>query len=248
MNNIVSAEEGNRFQLLEEALQQKRHRIQHSILQWVSGSQPRYQWRKPGETPYQVFVGEFLLTHTSPKTAITIYDDFLKKFPTLHVLQQSGEKTISAFLKELGVKIHSGCLMSAGSYLFSDTCLDLPHDSETLCKLPELTVANSQAIFCFGYNLPLVVLDENSSRLLRRVFQNTLPDKPKHSLLQSIGEALLPYYNSQEFNRGLLELAEIICTESNPDCEKCPVADVCDWAGGPSSINDNEIELSGLFD
>jgi A/G-specific adenine glycosylase len=229
MNNIVSTDEGNRFQLLENALEQKRHRIQHGILQWIAGSQPRYQWRQPGETPYQVFIGEFLLTHTSPQTAVAVYDDFLRKFPSLHILQQSGEKAVSAFLKNFGVKIHTGCLMSAGSYLFSDNCLDLPHDSESLCKLPELTVANSQAVFCFGYNLPLVVLDNNSSRLLVRVFHNTLPSVPKHSLLQSVGEALLPYYNPQEFNRGMLELAEMVCIDENPECVSCPLAEVCDW-------------------
>ncbi|HXX59508.1 MAG TPA: hypothetical protein VEI27_02385 [Dehalococcoidales bacterium] len=239
MDNKVSAREGNQFLLLEDALEQKRLRIQHGILQWVAGSQPRLQWRQPGRTPYQVFIGEFLLSHTSPEIAASIYSEFLRKFPSLHELRKAGEKSVAAVLKHLGVHVHAGCLMAAGSDLFTDKCQELPADSESMCRLTELTAAGIQAIFCFGYNLPLSVVDENAARMLTRLFQKALPSVAKHGLLQSVAEALLPYYNPQEFNRGFLELAETVCTREAPHCLECPLVEICDFAGGTDSPNED---------
>jgi len=107
---------------------------------------------------------------------------------------------------------------------------DLTRDSESFSRASGLEHHRIRAILCFGYGLPIAIIDANVSRMLSRLFSNTLPSRPAQGLLQAIGENLLPYGNFQCYNSGLLELAEVVCQDEVPQCPRCPVGDVCDYA------------------
>ena len=70
---------GEPFNALCEALEEKRLQLQEGVLSW--SNVPRYPWRKPGKTPYEVLIGEFWLGQTSSVAEAThIYHSFIQHF------------------------------------------------------------------------------------------------------------------------------------------------------------------------
>ncbi len=82
---------------------------------------------------------------------------------------------------------------------------------------------------CFGYGLPVAVVDSNAARMLSRLFGDSLPSQPSQGLLRAIAEVLAPGIEIETYNRGFLDLSESICTDKEPLCERCPVSQVCDY-------------------
>jgi len=233
------------LQSLEGSLEHKILPLQQGVLRWGLKRGARYEWRQTGKTPYEVFVGEFWLTHAPPAIITEIVTSFLQAFPSLQSLCAAKEEEITQFLDHFATQFDAQNIKITAKSLFRIGQGEFPRDSDSL-HMCGLGLCGTEAVFCFGYGLPLAVLDENVSRMLHRVFYRILPLSPNRGLMHAIASAVLSNDNPQEFNRRILELAETVCTAEKPDCADCPIQSVCDWAnaiydGVPDDCTQGEV-------
>ena len=213
---------------LMEALEAKRRPIQEGVLLWVTNNPPRYPWRQSGKTPYEVLLGELCLKETSSDIAVPAYQQFVKRFVSIISVAEASEDDLTDILSRFGNGRYSQRIKMMVKSLLKQGKGDLPRDSESLARASGLEHYSIRAILCFSHGLPIAIIDENVRRMLSRIFSHTLPSQPAQGLLQAIGENLLPYGTFQSYNSGLLELAEVICQNKVPQCNICPLRDVCD--------------------
>jgi A/G-specific adenine glycosylase len=64
---------------------------------------------------------------------------------------------------------------------------------------------------------------------LARLFEIDQPvnQSSAKSAYQAVAQALLPMEKPDIFNQAMMELGALICTPKNPDCPKCPTAELC---------------------
>ncbi len=221
---------GELLQALKLALERKRHPVQEGVLLWASSNSPRYPWRQPGKTPYEVFLGEFWLKETTPAAAISVYEPFLKRFPSVRALAEVSTEDVKNILASLNLKEHAYRIKQVVDALLREGRGGLPRDSESFLKASGFEPHIIRIIMCFGYNLPVAVIDANVARMLFRLFEESLPTRPPLGLLGAIAESLLPGRNPQRYNSGLLDIAELICRDEDKLCGQCSVIEACDCA------------------
>jgi len=218
------------FHALREALEGRRRQIQEGILSWATNNLPRYPWRQSGRTPYEVLMGEVWLKQTSSVVAVRVYQRFVQQFLSVKALAEAEEDNVTDICHSFGLGRSAQYIKTMVKSLLKEGKGYLPRDSESFARTSGLEHHHIRAIFCFGYGMPIAVVDANVARMLSRLFRRALPSSPAQGLLQAIGENLLPFSNPQRYNCGLLDLAELICRDEDPLCPRCPIGEACDYA------------------
>ncbi len=83
---VVSADP---FDELNGALETKRLQIQEGILVWASNRLPQCPWRQAGKTPYEVLIGELLLSEAPSSVAVEAYDHLVRLFVSVRTLSDA---------------------------------------------------------------------------------------------------------------------------------------------------------------
>jgi A/G-specific adenine glycosylase len=226
------------FQGMEDArtlltgLEGKRQSFHERILAWAENHTPRFPWRQPGD-PYRILIGELLLERTRyPAVASQC---FLRAFPSVDELMAADKDAVESALEDLHLQRLRDSIFKLVRGLAIEGKGGLPCDSETLSRITGLDRYHIRAIFCFGYGLPIAIVNGHVRRMVKRVFAGSLPAQPSAGLIEAIAESLVSYRDPQMYNGALLDLAELVCQTGVPSCRVCPVASICDSVLGAST-------------
>jgi A/G-specific adenine glycosylase len=98
-----------------------------------------------------------------------------------------------------------------------------------LTALPGIGKYTARAVLCFSYGRPVGLVDVNIIRVLSRVFGMDISTNSTHSKAVgwSLVDSLVPVDKLAEVNWGLLDLAAIICKQTQPRCHICPLSGMC---------------------
>ena len=225
------------------AVEKKRLPIQQGVLSWSVGNPPRYPWRHPGRTAYEVLIGELWLEKAT-YAAVPTFEHFIQCFPSIYDLAKATEDELAKVLSDLHLQQHNKEIIALAENLLREGEGNLPDDSEVLTQISGLEHHNISAVLCFGYSLPVSVVDSNVRRMLSRIFSTDVPPQPPLGLIKSIGESLVPYGNPEKYNSALLDLAELKCRFTTPLCAECPVGTVCDSASGRQAAEQTNFSVT----
>lgn len=191
-------------------------------------------WRKT-QDPYNIFVSEFMLQQTTVATVRPYYDRFLKRFPTITALAQSPLQDVLALWSGLGYYARARNLWAAMQTVEKEHRGKIPHDFETLLKLPGVGPYTAGAVATIAFNRPAVVLDGNIIRVFMRLL--AIEDDPKLKDVQLILKKLsldLARLSAKSVVSGprhlslaLMDLGATVCTPKSPNCAACPAASFC---------------------
>jgi A/G-specific adenine glycosylase len=213
--------------MLITGVEGKRQSFWERILAWANSHQPRFPWRRPGD-PYCVLIGELLLEKTM--SPVVASQRFLRTFPSVDELLAADKDAVDGILEDLHLQRHRDSIFQLVRGLAIDGKGGLPCDSETLARITGLDRHHIKAVFCFGYGLPIAVVNGHVRRMLKRILAGSLPSQPSAGLIEAIAESLVSYRDPQTYNSVLLDLAELVCQAEAPACQVCPVSSICDSA------------------
>jgi A/G-specific adenine glycosylase len=203
--------------------------IRRRLLTWFDGHQRELPWRNDRD-PYRVWVSEVMLQQTTVATVMPRFERFLAAFPALSDLAAADEQDVLREWEGLGYYRRARNLHAAARLLFTEYGANVPDDPEVWAALPGvgryiLGAVLSQA---FGRRLPIV--EANSQRVLCRLYgQDADPGAGRvRKWLWQTAEALLPAKRAGDFNQALMELGALVCTPSDPKCDRCPLSGQCE--------------------
>ena len=147
--------------------------IPKKILHWYDNNKRELPWRKhvsKNQRQYFVLVSEFMLQQTQVKTVIPYFNNFVNKIPNLKKLANvSGTKLMKNW-EGLGYYARARNLKKTAKKIISIFNGNLPSTIEELKKLPGIGNYTSDAIMAIAFNKPIIPLDGNVERILKRVF------------------------------------------------------------------------------
>lgn len=201
-----------------------------ALLSWAVERARNYPWRRNGCSPYEVLVAELLLKRTTATAAARVYEDFLNQYPSFQALAAAPEEQLAQSLATVGLqKQRAKAIKALTQYLVVAEGGQIPEDLERLLKVPGLGEYSARAVVSFGFGKPVAVVDANVERVLTRVFQSALPERPGQRALQELADALVPHESHREYNFGLLDLGALVCRYVDPLHEECPLNGICDY-------------------
>jgi A/G-specific adenine glycosylase len=223
---------------LNDSIDTKRRPFQEAILHWATDCLRDYPWRKQGRSPYEILIAEVLLKRTTATAAARVYDSFIHQFPTTETITTATEEQLVSALSNVGLqRQRAKSIKALARHLTEEQGGNIPSDLDHLLGIPGLGEYSARAVLSFGYAIPVAVVDANVERILGRVFQNMLPQRPPGHLLQELANSLLPSESHKKHNLGLLDLGALICRYIDPLCPECPLTSICDY------YNENKARL-----
>jgi len=199
------------------------------MLDWYAKHARPLPWRRDTR-PYSVWVSEIMLQQTRVETVIPYYENWIQKFPTVKALASAEEQDVLNAWEGLGYYSRARNMLKTACLVCEQYDGKIPGEAKELLQLPGIGKYTAAAISSIAFGADEAVLDGNVKRVLARVFRfsdaaNTPSGEKK---LWSLADSLLPKGRASEYNQAVMDLGATICVPKNPNCDDCPVAQICE--------------------
>ena len=209
----------------------KRLRFQRLLLGWYGKSHRDLPWRGTSD-PYRVLVAEFMLQQTQVRRVESVYERFIASFPTVRALADAPVAEVIRAWSGMGYNRRAVNLHRSAAKIVAEYGAAVPSDTESLRSLPGIGRYTAAAVACFGFGLPVAVVDTNVQRVLGRVTSGPQPMAPSEAWRRAEQWIPVAPMKAPDWNQALMDLGATVCTARAPRCGDCPVRTVCVSAPG----------------
>ena len=176
---------------------------------------------------YYTLVSEFMLQQTQVITVIPYFNRFIKNIPNLEALASFENRKLFKLWEGLGYYSRARNLKKTAQVIIKNFKGKLPDNFSDLISLPGIGNYTASAILAIAFNKPLIPLDGNIERVLKRyLYLKKESQIQKENLIKS-KKVLGTSSRSGDYAQALMELGALICKPNNPICEKCPISKNC---------------------
>lgn len=200
------------------------------LLEWHRVNKREFRWRRKSD-PYKILISELMLQRTQARQVEPVYLEFVARFPDPSALAAASVDDIGSVLYPLGLA-HRGIRIKRMAEQLRDRHNGVvPDNIEALLGLSGVGPYIASAVLSFGFDRDMAVVDANVARVIMRFCSFSPKTVRPHTDrdLWSFCQKMLPAGSGPDFNRALLDFAAAICTARNPQHERCPVKDHCEY-------------------
>ncbi|MFZ5969725.1 MAG: A/G-specific adenine glycosylase [Bacillota bacterium] len=209
--------------------QKRIENIQNNLIHWYKKNHRKLPWRETRD-PYYIWISEVMLQQTRVETVIPYYENFIRKFPTIHALADAKEEEVLKAWEGLGYYKRARNLAVGARYIVTNFNGKMPAGLQEILKIPGIGAYTAGAVLSIAFSKVVPAVDGNVMRVFSRLFYVTgdIMEGKTRKEMEKIGYALVPSSHPSFFNQSLMELGALICTPTAPKCTACPVFDDCE--------------------
>ena len=204
--------------------------IAKKILYWYDNNKRSLPWRNKcsvKQKEYFTLVSEFMLQQTQVKTVIPYFNNFLKNIPNLQSLAKVNEVKLLRYWQGLGYYSRAKNLKKSAKMIIKNHNGRLPNNFKELKKLPGVGDYTASAISAIVFNEPIIPLDGNIERVLKRILNLETDEEIKKENLHKRKNIFGQTSRPGDYAEALMEIGAVLCKPKNPYCEKCPITKNC---------------------
>ena len=204
-------------------------KLHRNLLEWWYKNGRRFPWRNT-TNPYHILISEILLHRTRADQARKVYDELIRRFPTVQDLALSDPEEVMRILYPLGLHWRGRLLLKMAREIYQKYSGKIPSSPSELESLPGVGKYIASAVRCFAFNEPVPLLDTNTLRILGRLFGIKVTDSSRRKkYFLKLYTDLMDKRHPREFNYAMIDLGALVCTPKNPRCGECPLLSHCKY-------------------
>jgi A/G-specific adenine glycosylase len=204
--------------------------ITNKILNWYDIHKRSLPWRSrvsSKKKQYYTLVSEFMLQQTQVVTVIPYFNRFIKNIPDLETLASFEDQKLIKLWEGLGYYSRVRNLKKVAQVIIKNFKKKIPDNYLDLKSLPGIGDYTASAISAIAFNKPIIPLDGNVERVLKRYLYLKSESQIQKENLIKRKKVLGTSSRSSDYAQALMELGALICKPNNPICEKCPISKKC---------------------
>ena len=204
--------------------------ITNKILNWYDIHKRSLPWRSrvsSKKKQYYTLVSEFMLQQTQVVTVIPYFNRFIKNIPDLETLASFEDQKLIKLWEGLGYYSRVRNLKKAAQVVIKNFKKKIPDNYLDLKSLPGIGDYTASAISAIAFNKPIIPLDGNVERVLKRYLYLKSESQIQKENLIKRKKVLGTSSRSSDYAQALMELGALVCKPNNPICEKCPISKNC---------------------
>ncbi len=207
---------------------QDKQLLRRRLNTWYAKHARELPWRQNSDS-YRVWVSEVMLQQTQVETVRSYFERFTDRFPTVSDLAKADEEEVLKLWEGLGYYRRARSLHAAAKQVVEVHDGVMPDSVEELMKLPGIGRYTAGAIVSIALDKRAPILEANTIRVFTRLtaYEGEPTKAAGQRFLWGVAEEVLPHKNIAPFNQALMELGSLVCTPTQPACDKCPVNKVC---------------------
>jgi A/G-specific adenine glycosylase len=217
--------------------------IARRLVAWYRGHRRDLPWRRHRDA-YAIWVSEVMLQQTRIAVVIPYFERWMARFPTADALAAARLDDVLGMWSGLGYYGRARNLHRGATEVVARYGGRLPDSAEELRTLPGVGPYTAGAIASMAFGRREPVVDGNVARVLARLFaidEDVSTVRVRRRLWQIAGE-MVPREAPGDFNQGLMELGQEVCTPGVPRCDVCPLAELC---AGRAQGRAGELPITG---
>ena len=202
--------------------------IARAVTDWFDDNKRDLPWRHTRD-PYKIWVSEIMLQQTQAATVIPYYERFIADLPDVYALAAADTAHVYKLWEGLGYYRRAAHLQEAAKFIVSECGGYFPDSYEGLLKLQGVGNYTAAAIASIAFGQAKGVVDGNILRIISRLFMledNIALEKTKKAY-GLIMDDMIRYAEPSAFNQAMMDLGATVCMPRNPNCEACPLKDMC---------------------
>tara|TARA_E500000331_G_scaffold336651_1_gene363962 strand:- start:33 stop:794 length:762 start_codon:yes stop_codon:yes gene_type:complete len=137
----------------------------------------------------------------------------------------------------LGYYSRARNLKKTAKIIFSNYKGNLPNNFEDLKTLPGIGEYTAKAIMAIAFNIPVIPLDGNVERVLKRIFYLKTENEISKDNLNKKKTFFGTSKRSSDYAQAIMEIGAMVCKPISPLCNKCPLSKKC------TSFKKNDFEI-----
>ena len=209
-------------------LRGRRRSFARRVLDWYAANGRDLPWRRTRDS-YAIVVSEVLSHQTQISRVVPVYEQLLRRYPTVTAMASAPLADVKAITDPLGYKIRGRWLHAAALQVADRPGGCFPETLDELQNLPGIGRYTAGAVMSFAHHRDAPVLDTNVARLLRRHFGVDAPPRARTRELWSLAAAVIPRGKGYLINQALMDVGAMICRARAPRCGDCPLQRSCDF-------------------
>ena len=211
--------------------------VWHRVVRWQAlHGRHDLPWQQE-RTPYRVWLSEIMLQQTQVSTVRDYYARFLARFADVSSLAQAPIDEVMGLWSGLGYYSRARNLHACAQQVMALHGGVFPNTAADLQTLPGIGPSTAAAISSLCFGEPVPILDGNVKRVLARVlgFGGDLAQAAQVRQLWTLANKQLPTHadaagiarDMPAYTQGMMDLGATVCLARQPQCDRCPLADIC---------------------
>ncbi|OKL54586.1 endonuclease III [Bowdeniella nasicola] len=180
-------------------------------------------------SPFQLLVATVLSAQTTDVRVNQVTPELFNRYPRPADLASAGRADVEEILRPLGFfRAKTTSLIELSGRLVAEFSGDMPDSLDALVSLPGVGRKTANVVLGNAFGIPGITVDTHVGRLSRRLglTKNTDPVKVERDLM-----AELPKERWTDACHRLIFHGRRCCTARKPDCEACPLSELCPRIG-----------------
>ncbi len=202
--------------------------FRQDLLRWYRNRARDLPWRACRD-PYKIWISEIMLQQTRVDQALPYFVRFVSVFPDVQSLASAGLDEVLRCWEGLGYYARARNLHRAARQMVAAHAGRFPDTVAGALELPGIGVYTAAAVTSIAFGVQVAAVDGNVSRVLSRVFgiEEDVKSTGVRRLIRDLAEELLDLTDPGDSNQSVMELGATVCTPKKPDCDTCPLREVC---------------------
>jgi len=217
--------------------QSKAELVQRELLKWFGTNRRSFPWRQTTD-PYRIVIAEIMLQRTKAPQVEGCYLQFLQRFPSVQDLSAVSVEDISQAIASLGLAWRAEKIKALATDIVDRFSSTIPSTREELLNLPGIGDYIADAVLCFAFEQPVVVVDWNVARFICRFFGiKAKGEARRDKKVLEYARRMIPQSHIREFNWALLDLTALVCKPRKPSSSGCPLRAWCAHASSMAEFD-----------
>ena len=180
-------------------------------------------------TPFQMLVAVVLSAQCTDERVNKTTPELFAKYPTVYDFDEIDLHTLEEIIHPCGFyKNKSKNLKAAARYIIENYNGEVPQNMEDLIKIPGVGRKSANVIMLEAFNNPQgIAVDTHAKRISNKIgfSKESDPLKIEKDLIK-----LIPKEYFYDVNHLLVWHGRKTCSSRKPNCENCPIKDLCENA------------------
>ena len=198
---------------------------QEKILQILEETYGGSQSALHFDSVYQLLVAVILSAQTNDNQVNKITGPLFRDYPDAEAMSQLSQEQLEPLIATCGLyKNKAKNILATSRILCREYGGQVPAERQALMQLPGVGRKTANVVLAVGFGIPALAVDTHVQRVSNRLglAQAKTPEQTEAQLC-----AIIPEEKWPDAHHWLIWHGRKICAAQRPQCDKCPLAQLC---------------------
>lgn len=197
------------------------------VLDYFRSLQPEVSTELQFGSVFQLLVAVVLSAQCTDKRVNQVTEALFRRFPDAESMAAAEPEEVLEYVSSVSYpNSKARHLVELSRMLVSDFAGEVPHDIDSLQRLPGVGRKTANVILSVAFSQATMAVDTHVYRVSHRLGlvsrNDNTPVKVERALVRHIPEA-----DISRAHHWLLLHGRYVCTSQKPHCDRCPLSDIC---------------------